>query len=523
MNDIPNNNVTTSQQSIDQQPVEQQSVGNAPVGNVPGAQNAQAKKQPAPKKSHKGLIIAIVIAAVVLLVVGGIFVIKIISGVKEAMGTTLGTTGAPQATEAKIKDLSNYISVSGTVESQNAVKVTSKLTVPAKKVNVALGDYVKKGDTLVIFDDTTLVEQYQTVLATISNKDAYDAYQNALRYRNLREAQADKAEALAEAQKALDDARNARTRGYEAYNALKAQYDADVKALEQYATSTDAGYAELAEKVKAEKEQLDALYEGLPALDQAADTAEKTYKEVAKTANTAVEAAQDAIDAAKYNIDSETAKELQTIKDQLDACRVTAPRDGVITALNITEGGVLAADSLLTISDSANLKITVSIKEADILKISEGQKAIVKTIATGDTVFDGTVSRVIKIPSQSSAASLTGESSSSGYSADITIDSKNTDLLIGMTASGRIILESVEGVVSVPYSAIVEDEGETFVYKATKNSDSSYTISKVTVEKGLEGKYYTEIKSGDINEGDLVITAPEGVSEGKVLALSIDE
>ena len=130
---------------------------------------------------------------------------------------------------------------------------------------------------------------------------------------------------------------------------------------------------------------------------------------------------------------------------------------------------------------------------------------------------------MIKIPSQSSAASLTGESSSSGYSADITIDSKNTDLLIGMTASGRIILESVEGVVSVPYSAIVEDEGETFVYKATKNSDSSYTISKVTVEKGLEGKYYTEIKSGDINEGDLVITAPEGVSEGKVLALSIDE
>jgi len=84
-------------------------------------------------------------------------------------------------------------------------------------------------------------------------------------------------------------------------------------------------------------------------------------------------------------------------------------------------------------------------------------------------------------------------------------------------------LESVEGVVSVPYSAIVEDESETFVYKATKNSDSSYTISKVTVEKGLEGKYYTEIKSGDINEGDLVITAPEGVSEGKVLALSIDE
>ena len=45
-------------------------------------------------------------------------------------------------------DVENYISVSGTVEGSNIVKVTSDLTAKVKTVNVGIGDAVKAGDIL---------------------------------------------------------------------------------------------------------------------------------------------------------------------------------------------------------------------------------------------------------------------------------------------------------------------------------------------------------------------------------------
>ena len=50
---------------------------------------------------------------------------------------------------------------------------------------------------------------------------------------------------------------------------------------------------------------------------------------------------------------------------------------------------------------------------------------------------------------------------------------------------------------------------------AEENKDGSYTAVKRTVVTGDEVNYYTEIKSGDIEEGDLLIM-DFSVSEGDV-------
>ena len=77
--------------------------------------------------------------------------------------------------------------------------------------------------------------------------------------------------------------------------------------------------------------------------------------------------------------------------------------------------------------------------------------------ATGDEEFTGKVSRVVNI--YSGADPYSG--AEGGYTAEITIDSKGTNLLIGMNAKAKIILERSDDVIAVPYDAIDEnDDGE---------------------------------------------------------------
>ena len=87
-----------------------------------------------------------------------------------------------------------------------------------------------------------------------------------------------------------------------------------------------------------------------------------------------------------------------------------------------------------------SLASLASAPEADILKVHEGQKCTVKTTATGDEEFAATVSRVVNIYSPGQM-NMMGQTTGGGYSAEITIDDKNTDLLIGMTAKVQILLE----------------------------------------------------------------------------------
>ena len=164
----------------------------------------------------------------------------------------------------------------------------------------------------------------------------------------------------------------------------------------------------------------------------------------------------------------------------------------------------------MTIEDSSNLKINVQIKEADILNVREGMKAVIRTNATGDKEFKGTVSKVVNI--FSGADPLT--QNEGGYTAEITVDDNNTALLIGMNAKVKIITDEKDNVLAVPYDAISEDNK---IYIARKQSDGSYKSEAVEIEKGIESDYYTEIISSDVKEGDLIVLSPQSMHDGRTI------
>ncbi|MBP3760493.1 MAG: efflux RND transporter periplasmic adaptor subunit [Ruminococcus sp.] len=426
------------------------------------------------------------------------------------------------------QDIENDISVSGRVEGSDIVKITTDLTAKVKTLNVEIGSSVKKGDVLCIFDSSEFQTEYDNLVSSSNKNNEKSDSQHDINQRTLDDAVSDKEATLNKAQRALDNAIEAKDNAWNKYYDLEnKKNDYENRANEYYdrAYSEDgtpedlAKYQEYQQLFKSTEAEYNALGDQLSSYDHAVDDAQDAYNAAVKNADKLIQSAKDTINSEKFTTDDSIDTQLKKLKEKIDKCTVTAPKNGIITALAVSEGSIPSKDSIMTIEDDSKLKIKVTIKEADILNVHEGQKAVITTSATGDKEFQGTVSRIVNIMSEQPANAMTGESSGGGYSAEITIDDDEDMLLIGMNAKAKIILDEKKDVFAVPYDAIMENDGKYSIFVA-EGSGSQYTVKEVEVTKGLETSYLTEISSYDIDEGDLIITDTDFLHEGDRVRVS---
>ncbi len=482
---------------------------------------------PVRKKRKKIIIFTVVLALLGGVAFGVTSCMKTVSGSMETLSST-----APEIVKAEIRDIHNSINVSGMVESQNTVKVTSKLNAKIKTLNVGVGTYVKAGDVLCTFDNTELQQQYDSLLKSQQNAQGQSENQHKINLRNLESAKQDKLISLEQAQRSIDEAVQAQNDIYQKENQLVnelneqiAQRD-EMKALlenssdEEMAEETMQAYQEAAALVESKQAELDAIREQFSTYDNAVQSAVDAYSAAERSADTAIQSYQDVLDAEQFQQDNDQQAELNQLADSLAQCTVTAPKSGMITALNISEGSIPTEEELMTIEDVNALKVTVQIGEANILNVHEGQRAIVKTNATGDEELEAKVSRVVNIYHANNSQENPNFSGTGGYSAEILLK-QNDNLLIGMNAKVQIILEEKQNVLSVPYESILPMNEKKQVLKIIRNDDgTTATLKAVDVETGMEGTYYTEITSEELKEGDEILMTPDSHHDGEQIILS---
>ena len=476
----------------------------------------------------KKIIKRIVILLIVLLIAGGIvwFVRNAIRGAAQKVVMRSDT-----CSYAKRQDLISYSSFSGQISSSDKLMVTADPTLKVSKLNVKVGDSVKAGDILCEFDSRKLQEQYD--LMAENSEKAHGAAQHShdLIVRGLNKAKSERDSMISKAKKAYDTAVRKRDEAYADYNSMVGEindlssshtdaWNAWQNAAEDEKEVKKAEYDALDIKFKAAEKAFNTLEESLPEYDAAVAAANEAYNEAVKAGDELVQSAQDAVDSEKYSISDDTSdKQLEELRERIEKCTVKAERDGVVTELNISEGSVPESGNIMTIENTGDLIVSGKVSEADILKVNEGMEAEIKTSATEDRIIKGRVKRIERIISSGQAKYETG-----GYTVEVSIEEKNSGLLIGMSASVKIILDKRENVLSVPYSSIKGGDNEGyFVYVATPQEDGQYSITKCKVTKGFEGDFYTEISSDCVNDGDIVLTDPMGVSDGDIIPLSVPE
>lgn len=428
-----------------------------------------------PKKKKKKVLIIVLVIIAILAVVIGIAVRNMTKQVEMVSNLV-------EVEPVEKRDLSDTISLKGSVSGDSRTNVTSKAVSEITAMNVQVGDIVKEGDVLCTLDSASIEEKIAELEKTLSNSSAVSSIGSKQNADAVAQAKADQTRQLEEAQIQIDQAQ-------ENYNGAEMQYN---------------------------NGEID--FPSLLAAKRSLESAERNYDTVLESTNRAIENAQLNAELDKYKDSDSTARDtLSDLKEQLADCEIKAPCAGVVTAVNSRVGDINAEkNTILTIEDTSALKMVATVPEADILQIEEGMKAVVTSDATGEEEIAGTVSRVVRVKSQSTGS---GDSAAAGgYSVEISLDT--TELLIGMEVKAKVMLKEKGEVLAVPYDLIQYDEdGTAFVLTAEGNADGSATAVRKNVEVGEEVDYYTEITGGDLKEGDkLIYDHTYSVVEGQTFA-----
>ena len=226
------------------------------------------------------------------------------------------------------------------------------------------------------------------------------------------------------------------------------------------------------------------------------DTAETNY---------ATDAAS--VAAAKTQID-QAAAALALAETNLHYTKIVSPVDGVVISRNVDVGQTVAASfqtpTLFVIAaDLTKMQIDTSVDEADISGIKPGQDVEFSVDAYPDETFRGTVSQVRN-------AAVTVQNVVT-YDVVVTVDNKDLKLKPGMTAEVSIITAVARGVLRIPDAALRFRPCENGRPLPGGPGPAVWVLEngkpvRVPVTVGISDGTYSELLSGDLKEGQPVIT-----------------
>lgn len=454
--------------------------------------------------------------------------------------------------------LEDSISATGTVQSSDVSNVTTDLKYTVKTVNVQVGDSVEEGDVICTLDTSELEEsiqklqesladakaeaqkQYEKAQASLTEaeenvKSTYDDMKEAEDERDSAKSAYETAAAAVKSYQAEVDAANAdlltklnaRQAALDAYTAAGGTVDengdpvtsatseaastaADLSALADALVKANGEYKSAEQTLKTAEANLQtaqsasnytALSSAYNQAQTAYEQAKTTYENAIKTSETAEESRDTALE--NYNKAGES-DELEELQSQLEKCTLKAETSGKVTAVNATVGSAIEGTAA-TIQDTDSLKISITIAEYDIDSVSEGMHAVI----TSD-VIDGEINGTL---TQISPTASGGGSSSSTFSAEVTVDDENSGLLIGTNAKVQIIQSTTEDVFTVPLDAIEEQEdGTSVIYVQSGEENGEPVFEEVQVVVGATNDYYAEVSGVDLEEG-MVVRASANLEE----------
>jgi HlyD family secretion protein len=171
---------------------------------------------------------------------------------------------------------------------------------------------------------------------------------------------------------------------------------------------------------------------------------------VLDTTQAAFRSARAAVDAARARI-AQSEATLNSQRVDLGRTSIVAPIDGVIVDRQIEPGQTVAASLQAPVlfriaQDLSKVEVKISVDEADIGQIKEGQTVKFTVDAFPDDNFTGVVTQVRKQP--------VTEQNVVAYIVMAQADNPRGTLLPGMTANADIVIEQREAVMKVPAAAL---------------------------------------------------------------------
>ena len=431
-------------------------------------------------------------------------------------------------------ELTNDTTYIGTVEPQQQVYVTPKVSGTVIAAYFEVGDTVKEGDVLFKIDDEAAqlqmksaeasysqaqagvtaatsgsrdLQNYQTERSIQQLKDSLDDAENNIddlkdNLGDLRDARGKLGTAKDQAQAGLDAATDAYYGQKDALiqkaNDIQAQIDAlgegeDASALEEQKKGVEAeldGYKKTMEQAQSTVDQLNSQIQSIEAsktqikssisqIENGKDTirdnlttAEQTYSITQNEVYPETDATYAAqLQAASVGVDS--------AKMQLDFYTVKAPISGVVEAANVKKEDMAAAGNpAYIISNKDSMTVTFNVTEKAKNTMNVGDHVTVER--NGET-FDGTITEIGTMAGQQTKL----------FQVKATIPGAGDKLPNGVSVKVSATTEKEDGSTLVPFDALYFSGGDAYVYCVVDNK-----LVRTSVTVGLMDDDHAIIEEG---------------------------
>jgi HlyD family secretion protein len=215
-----------------------------------------------------------------------------------------------------------------------------------------------------------------------------------------------------------------------------------------------------------------------------------------------------------------TVADLAASRDSLSKTTVTAPLEGVVTALPIKEGEVTvigtmnnAGTQLMTISDMGSVEAVMMVDETSVPQVKVGQKADLTIDAYPNKKFVGTVTEVGSSPvpkTDPDLLTLVANSEAINFKVKIRIENPPDTIRPGFSVTADIVTGRRDGATAIPIQALV--------VRDVPKKDKAPAQGRSETEEGVytikDGKLeFVKVKTGIA--GELMIEATEGPKPGQ--------
>jgi RND family efflux transporter MFP subunit len=206
---------------------------------------------------------------------------------------------------------------------------------------------------------------------------------------------------------------------------------------------------------------------------------------------------------------SQAKADLERSRLALEELQIRSPLSGFVAERNVEVGDLARAeDILLRIVDLSTVRTVVNVVERDYGKVRVGQPASIRVDAVPGGSFPGIV--------VSKAPVLDPET----RTARVMIEIRNPDLLLrpGMHARVTIVADRHRDALVIPLSAVLERDGEQFVYEV----DADSTARRRTISTGIRDDDVIEVRQGLGPESRVITLGSRLVRDGSQLDVSPD-
>jgi RND family efflux transporter MFP subunit len=247
-------------------------------------------------------------------------------------------------------------------------------------------------------------------------------------------------------------------------------------------------------------------------LKLAVEEAEATYKQLVYESSLVEESQRAQIRISQLNLD-QSKIELQRAENNVTKMTIKAPMDGTVVMASIVRNGefgqiregdqVNAGQPFVTIVDPRSMVLEATVNQVDAERLRLGAKANIRVDAYPEVELPGTVTGIGAMSKTSTFRSTyVGE-----IPVRVKIERMDSHLIPELTGSAEIVLGSESNTIVAPRSAVLEENGSSFVFVEEQGA-----WSKRPVELGLASFTAVAIHSG-LRQGEAIATQPAVVAE----------